>query len=255
MSRWLGPLRAALDDACVAVPFFIRDDDAGWADDALWPLLDRLAVARVPVDVAVIPAEARGDLVRELNRRRDGVSGGRGLLALHQHGWAHHNHEPTGRKCEFGSSRTRSEQLADLARGRAVMVDAFGPEAGQVFVPPWNRCTPLTALLVRELGFGVLSRDVTAARAGVPGLAELPVTVDWLAKRREGGVVDRQARGELLARAVRSVGKGEGDPRAVGVMLHHAVTGADDLAEVAELAELLAGHDWAAPQLMADLLT
>ena len=137
------------------------------------------------------------------------------------------------------------------------MVDAFGPDGGKVFVPPWNRCTPLTASLVQELGFGALSRDVTAGSADVPGLAELPVTVDWFAKRRGGGVVDRAARGELLARGGALVGNGAdaAAPRAVGVMLHHAVTGPDDLADVTELADLLAGHERAVPQLMADLLS
>ena len=126
-----------------------------------------------------------------------------------------------------------------------------------MFVPPWNRCTRVTATLVRDFGFLALSRDVTAGREDVPGLVELPVTVDWFAKRRGGGVVDRYERGELLAAAVRAVRTRDEDaraPRAVGVMLHHAVTGADDLVDVEALADLLAGHPRAAPRLMAELL-
>ena len=262
MSGWLEPVHAALDEAPAPVPFFVRDDDAGWGDDALWALLDRVAAAHVPVDVAVIPAAVTEALAGELNHRVEEARGGPGGLAVHQHGWTHDNHEPTGRKCEFGPSRDPSEQREDLTRGRTVMVEAFGPDAGQVFVPPWNRCTPHTARLVHELGFQALSRDLSAGPAAVPGLAELPVTVDWFARRRGGGSVDSTERGALLASAVRAVssaaeGTDDGGPapRAVGVMLHHAVTGSGDLTEVGELADLLSAHPHAAPHLMLDLLT
>ncbi len=257
MSGWLDPLTDALDRADRPVPFFIRDDDAGWGDAALWPLLDRLRAAHVPVDVAVIPAAAGPALITGLNRRREEVADGRRLLDVHQHGWTHRNHEPAGRKCEFGSARQRSEQLTDLVSGRVVMADAFGPDSGRIFVPPWNRCTSQTAQLVHELGFTALSRDVSAGTAGVPGLRELPVTVDWFAKRRGGGAVDRTGRGELLAAAVSScIARGDEavPPAAVGVMLHHAEARAEDLADISELAELLAAHDRAAPGLMTELL-
>lgn len=261
MSGWLDPLHAALDDAPAPVPFFVRDDDAGWDDNALWVLLDRLAAAPVPVDVAVIPAEVTAALAGELNRRVEEFRGDPGGVAVHQHGWTHDNHEPTGRKCEFGPSRDAAEQMADLTSGRTVMLDVFGPDAGHVFVPPWNRCTQQTASLVHELGFRALSRDLSAGLAAVPGLAELPVTVDWFAKRRGGGSVDSTDRGSLLASAVREVStdaQGSADaghvPRAVGVMLHHAVTGSSDLAEVGALADLLSAHPRAAPSLMVDLL-
>ncbi len=258
MSAWLSPLREALDGADRPVPFFLRDDDAGWGDAALWPLLDRLRAALVPVDVAVIPAAAGQALVAGLNRRRAEVANGRRLLEVHQHGWTHRNHEPAGRKCEFGSARQRSEQLTDLVSGRVVMTDAFGPDAVQIFVPPWNRCTSLTAQLVHELGFTALSRDVTAGPAGIAGLRELPVTVDWFAKRRGGGAIDREGRGELLAAAVRScLGHGDeaGTASAVGVMLHHAEAGAADLTDISELAVLLAAHDRAVPTSMTELLS
>jgi hypothetical protein len=91
----------------------------------------------------------------------------------------------------------------------------------------WRCCS-------RELGFTVLSRDATAGRAGVAGLAEVPVTVDWFAKRHQVPV-DRSGRARLLAEAI------DGDDP-VGVMLHHAVTGTEDLADLGGLLALVTTH-------------
>ena len=78
---WLDPVRAALDAAPAPVPVFFRDDDAGWEDDRLFALLDRFAVAGLPMDVAVIPAALHGELVDELGARARA-----GEVHLHQHG-------------------------------------------------------------------------------------------------------------------------------------------------------------------------
>jgi hypothetical protein len=242
MAGWLAPLEAALGDAVRPVDFFFRDDDAGWADDRLFALMDRFATVGVPLDVAVIPAELHGDLVTELTARAAVA----GLVGYHQHGWCHVNHESEGRKYEFGPSRSPQLQRADLAHGRVVMAEAFGPDCGAVFVPPWNRCTDVTARLLVELGFTVLSRDVTAAPLDVPGLLECPVAVDWWARRR-GVRVDSAGRGALLAVAA-------GQQPAVGVMLHHEVMADGDLAELDELLRLLSDHDSASLHRVRDLV-
>ncbi len=231
MSEWLDPLRRALDAQAGPVEVFFRDDDAGWADEALRALLDQFGAAGVPIDVAVIPGALTARLADELEFRRE-TSGG--LLALHQHGWSHANHEPEGRRCEFGPARSADEQRADLVRGAATMHDAFGLDDQPLFVPPWNRCTATTARLLTELGFAVLCRDSTATPLPGSTLPELPVTVDWFARRR-GVRVDRAGRGELLAEAVR-------DGRPVGVMLHHAVMTDADLDGLDDLLRLVADH-------------
>ena len=158
---------------------------------------------------------------------------GRNDLRVHQHGLAHVNHEPEGRKCEFGVSRSPEQQREDLARGRDVLRGLFG-DLPSVFTPPWNRCAPWTAEVLRDLGFTVLSRDVSAGTAGVPGLLELPITVDWFAKRRKVPV-DRAARGELLAEAA----AGDGP---VGLMLHHEVMSPEDREDVGALLALVGSH-------------
>ena len=45
---------------------------------------------------------------------------------MHQHGYAHVNHEPEGRKCQFGASRSAAEQSDDIAAGRELL----GSQAG-----------------------------------------------------------------------------------------------------------------------------
>ena len=103
MTAWLDPVREALDRAPAPVTLFFRDDDAGWRDDRLLALLDRFDDVCLPIDLALIPSEIGPESAAALASRVDS-SGGR--LGLHQHGFAHANHEPEGRKCEFGPSRS-----------------------------------------------------------------------------------------------------------------------------------------------------
>ena len=242
MSAWLDPLRARLDAAPRPVKFFFRDDDVGWGDERLWALLDRFTGPGRPIDLAVIPALLHRPLVGALRRRMQ-----RSNLALHQHGWAHVNHEPSGRRSEFGPSRSHDEVRADLRRGRAAMSAAFGPASSAVFVPPWNRCSEATAAALRDEGVRAVSRDATAEPFGLGGLAEIPVTVDWLAKRRGGGRVAAPERGQLLATAASA-------SRPVGVMLHHAVMTDDDLDELDDLLDVLDTHPGAVLTSMTELL-
>ena len=230
MTGWLDPLRTVLDERDGPVWFFFRDDDAGWQDDALQTLLDVFEPSGLPLDVAAIPTETTARTAELLTGRRDG---GRNDVTVHQHGFAHVNHEPEGRKCEFGVSRSPEQQRDDIARGRDLLRGLVG-DLPPLFTPPWNRCAPWTAEVLRDLGFTVLSRDLSAGRADVPGLAELPVTVDWFGKRKKVPV-DRSGRGELLADSA------AGDAP-VGVMLHHAVTSAEDFADIGELLALVAAH-------------
>jgi peptidoglycan/xylan/chitin deacetylase (PgdA/CDA1 family) len=230
-ASWLTPLRAALDESGGRVDVFFRDDDAGWDDERLWLLLGRFDAAGAPLDIAVIPEQLTADLAHRL-RARAAAAGGR--VSFHQHGWAHVNHERDGRKHEFGPSRAEADQRADIQRGRAVLLEAFGEAGVGCFVPPWNRCTDVTARLVLDLGFRVLSRDLTATSLPVPGLRQVPITVDWFA-RRNGHRVDREGRAALLAAAAR---RGR-----IGLMLHHAVMTEDDLSDLDDVLALVTAHE------------
>lgn len=221
MVRWLDPVTAALDGAPVA--FFFRDDDAGWRDDRLRALLDLFDRHELPVDLAVIPRALTPGLARELQGR-----------AVHQHGLAHVNHEPEGRKCEFGPSRSREDQLRDIAEGREILRAQL--EVQPIFTPPWNRCTAATGEALAELGFAVLSRESRAGPLGTDGLREIPVHVD-LAR------LSPEQAGERLAAAIAAGGP-------VGVMFHHAVMDDADMQRADELLALLARAD---ARLMMDL--
>ena len=225
MSAWLDPTRQALAEAGQPVTFFVRDDDVGWGDEQLFALLDVVAAVDLPIDLAVIPRALTPRLARRLQRRRQPIE-------LHQHGYAHVNHEPEGRKCEFGPVRSRARQRLDIARGQQRLRALLGPGVRPIFTPPWNRCTPETAACLVDLGFVALSRDRSAGALGVAGLAELPVSFDWFAKRK-GSPLSRDERGDLLAQQIRTA-------TPVGIMLHHAPMDADDLAALRDLLVLLA---------------
>jgi predicted deacetylase len=226
---WLEPVASALDRGADPTPVFFRDDDAGWADDRLVALIDRFARRAAPIDVAVIPAETTDSLAAALRDRaaNDGVR-------LHQHGFAHVNHEPTGRKHEFGPSRDFEAQLADLLRGREIMAERFGALVDPIFTPPWNRCTADTGAAVVAAGFDVLSRDHTAAPLNRDDLREVPVTVDWFGQTK-GVPWTRVEVAERIA-----AGVGAGGP--VGIMLHHAVTDDANLVALDDLLALLCAH-------------
>jgi peptidoglycan/xylan/chitin deacetylase (PgdA/CDA1 family) len=226
---WLDPVRRALDEATGPCPLFVRDDDAGWADDRLASLLDVLDRHGLPVDVAVIPAAVTPCSARALAARAAD-----GRVRLHQHGLVHLDHEPVGRKCEFGTARDAATQHADIGAGRRILLDAFGDLLDPVFTPPWNRCTAATGDALVAHGLRVLSRDRTAPALDRADLVEVPVSVDWFAHRK-GERLPRSGVAEQVAAAVRS-----GAP--VGLMLHHAVTDDAERAGVAELLAVLGAH-------------
>jgi peptidoglycan/xylan/chitin deacetylase (PgdA/CDA1 family) len=230
MSAWLDPLFQALDEAPVRIEFFFRDDDAGWRDDRLLLLLDLFRRYSIPVDLAVIPAELTEELSGELRRRAEMTPQ---LLAFHQHGWSHVNHEVEGRKCEFGSSRPRDRQYLDLAMGRKKIEELLDCVT-EIFTPPWNRCTEITAECLAELGFKVLSRDATAAPLNHAALAEIPVHVDWFCKRN----------GERLSyqNLSKQIAEMSAQRPNVGIMLHHAVMDEAELDHLAQLLALLSTH-------------
>lgn len=238
---WLAPVIEALDargdDPCTV---WFRDDDAGWDDDRLMALLDVFERSGVPVDVAVIPAEITDGLSAALLPRAR-----RGAIWLHQHGFAHVNHETQGRKCEFGPARSYAEQAADIVAGRDLLTEHLGDLVDPVFTPPWNRCTSDTAAAVAAAGLQVLSRDATATPLGEHTLAQVPVQVDWFGQRK-GVRWTREQLGQLIADRLLA-----DDP--VGVMLHHAVTDRDELARVEELVSLFSSHPGARPVRLMDV--
>jgi hypothetical protein len=218
---WLEALRRELDTAAGPRAFCFRDDDAGWASDRLFALLDLFGHYSVPLDVAVIPAALDAALAARLRRR---AASERGLLAFHQHGFAHANHERLGRPCEFGPDRPAHEQHREIAAGAKRLAQLLGATQ-PIFTPPWNRCAHTTGRCLLDLGFRALARDSSAPPLGLEGLHELRVHVDW----------SRPDAGGRLAAAFR-------DPGPVGVMLHHELIGPAGRQGIEQLLVLLASH-------------
>lgn len=237
-ASWLDPLRRALDTSPAPMNFFFRDDDAGWEDARLFKLLNLFSAHHIPIDLAVIPKAISEITAKRLSKRK---------ISIHQHGYAHLNHEQIGRKCEFGESRSRELQLADIAAGKQMLTELFGPAVEPIFTPPWNRCTATTTDCLRELGFTVLSRDLTASPLPVADLTELPVSVDWFAQRKKVPLRPVEI-GQLLAAATAA-------QTPVGVMLHHAIMNEAERERLGELLKLLSSHSQVRCVLMRELVS
>ena len=211
MSDWLTALRHALDARDTELRVFFRNDDAGWADGRLFQLLDVFDTHACSVDLAVIPVAASEPLASALiARRRAGAR-----IGFHQHGFSHDNHEPAGRPCEFGPSRSASLQTRDIADGQQRLNALFGRYLDPIFTPPWNRCSVHTGRAVLAAGLHAISCDSTAPPLAMANLVECPVHVDWFAKSK-GQRLDRPAWAAQLARRVAD------STEPLGIMLHHA---------------------------------
>jgi predicted deacetylase len=228
MSNWLEPISDVLDSAEQPVHFFFRDDDAGWASNRLYALLDEFAQFRIPIDLAVIPEALDHTLVDELLSRQQAQQ----LIGLHQHGYNHINHELTDRKCEFGSSRSKSQQKADIAMGQKRLHEALGSALDPIFTPPWNRCTQETVECLEEFGFRLLSRDATASELQSAILQQVPVHVNWSRMLD----IPLSELGLAIANNLKS-------NNLTGIMLHHADMDNENLKSLAELLTVFADHN------------
>jgi hypothetical protein len=230
MDRLIEAVTAALDAAPAPVTFFFRNDDAGWDDPALYRLLESLGAHGITTDLATIPAAVTADQAAQLGRYMRAS----GAARVHQHGYAHHNHESQGRKCEFGPARSVERRWADIRAGRDRLRDLFDGAVDPVFTPPWNRCDQDTLGILANEGFRILSRDVTAAPLALGSLQEVPVAIDWQKRTdRQGDAVQPLAQiAQLVA---------DGAPL-IGVMTHHATIDAAQLEQLGELGGTLASH-------------
>ncbi|MFN8058310.1 MAG: glycosyltransferase [Vicinamibacterales bacterium] len=229
---WIGRVRATLDARAHALTVFLRDDDAGWADGKLERLLTLCHSAGCPLDLAVIPeclTDVRAAWLLEARARATA------RLGLHQHGWAHVNHEAHGRSSEFGDGRSLEAVARDIDLGRARLTSLLGAAADPIFTPPWNRCRIDIAPTLAASGLTLLSRDRSAPPLPVGSpVSECPVSFDWFAKRR-GLPLGEAAWTDALC-----AGLAQSEP--FGLLLHHAVMGDADFARLGQLVALLTAH-------------
>lgn len=221
----LDAARAQLLTQQRTVNLFFRDDDVAEDEGSLRALLGLFLHHEMPINLAIIPASLTAAATVWLRRCHDRRPD---LLALNQHGWQHVNHEPTGRKCEFGGARNYQQQYADIRRGKEVLEQTLGAAFAPVFTPPWNRCTTDTYRALAELGFHALSALRVAQPVVGYSFRELSVTLDLY--RWRGGAA-MKAPGEFVSELIDQLRAGD----TIGIMLHHKVMDATAWAWLAAL--------------------
>jgi hypothetical protein len=110
---------------------FFRADDIALAGRQFADMLAVFARHEVPLALAVVPAwmtSLRWKTMKQM------TTGDAKLWCWHQHGWRHQNHEPCGKKQEFGPARAAEDIRKDLDRGRRwrpferIYADSHRPE-------------------------------------------------------------------------------------------------------------------------------
>jgi len=224
----LSSIAAAIERRRKPLTVFFRDDDIGWANEKLAALCNRFAHFDAPLDLAVIPGSLDGDTANDVIRIIREYSQ---ILGLHQHGYTHTNHQHSGRKCEFGNSRSFEEKSRDIALGRERLHKILGELIDPIFTPPWNRCTADTCEILVEQEFLALSRIAGSEEIEHSGLVDISATLDWN-KWQLIGSVNPTSGGDRVT-------KGFEQLETVGVMLHHEQLTEPDLDRLSAFIELL----------------
>jgi peptidoglycan/xylan/chitin deacetylase (PgdA/CDA1 family) len=224
-----------------------RDDDA----TAPTPLLEMLLQLAdgVPLALAVIPASARPELARTLERAP--------AASVVQHGWLHRNHsESGGKKSEYGPGRPQSRVAAEIAAGRTRLAAMFGRRVLPVFVPPWNHIAPEYMPLLAESGVRALSAMASSRRPAPESIARIDIGLDLVDWHRGRGFIGREAALGGLIAGLQAMRTGLAAAPAFGILTHHAVmdrAGAAFLARLVEATRSHAAASWAGlPELLPE---
>ena len=189
---------------------FFRVDDVAAPGRAFSKLISLFHNHQTPLTLAVVPAwltKPRWRHLQELCEQK------RSLCCWMQHGWRHLNHEPHGKKLEFGPSRPLSQKRQDLLLGFERLRDLMGDEFLPAFTPPWNRCDHETLGVLEEMGHKALSRNLGAQPPAPATLPEYPVTVDLHSRKEKAAAQGWQS---LFKELGQSLGNGY-----CGIMIHH----------------------------------
>ncbi|HEX5077514.1 MAG TPA: polysaccharide deacetylase family protein, partial [Geminicoccaceae bacterium] len=222
-----------------AIRLWWRDDDAGRDDPRLERLLELAERRALPVALAVVPA-----WLADSAQARIAASPQASVL---QHGYAHRNHAPPGQKsCEL-AGRALAAIEAELARGRATLVEAFGADFLAVLVPPWNRLDRQLIGRLTACGFcGLSTYGRRAAAEPAPGLIQVNTHLDPIDWRGERLFVGEMAALERLIAVL--------DPdEPIGILSHHLAMDEPGWRFLDRLLGVLAAHPGAALCHAADL--
>ena len=189
---------------------FFRADDVAVPGRQMARLLEIFTRQATPLALAVVPAWLTAPRWQALRR----MAGSRpDLWCWHQHGWRHWNHEPSGKKQEFGPARSREALARDLRGGRRRLETLMGSAFTPIFTPPWNRCSEITLALLGEMGYNAVSRSRGSQPPSPPGLADHAVDVDLHTDRSPTADAGWQRLMDALRRGL--------DRPSCGIMIHH----------------------------------
>ena len=189
---------------------FFRADDVAVPSKGFTRLMDLFVRYGAPLSLGVVPAwlsEPRWLYLKGFKQR------GSDLWCWHQHGWRHQNHVKTGKKQEFGPSRTQVQIKRDLIQGRRRLELHMGKDFFPVFTPPWNRCNLSTLISLKELGYHAVSRSLGSQPSAPVGLPDFQVNVDLHTRKDRASGVGWKGLFEDIKTAL-----GNGF---CGIMIHH----------------------------------
>jgi hypothetical protein len=214
MASWqaLADEAARWRDAGRTASLWWRDDDATDRGAALDRLIALHRGTRVPLALAVVPANATQGLA-------DRLADERGIDVL-QHGYAHVNHASPAekKKMELGPHRPAMMVLGELGTGWLALERLFD-RALPVLVPPWNRIAPNLVPTLSEIGFRGLSTFGHRGRRAPRGLVEINTHADLLDWRGNRGFVGEEAALGALVTALAESRTASNEP--VGILSHH----------------------------------
>lgn len=196
-------------DSSEPIPILFRADDIGVLSAHFSEMMRLFNHYHLPLCLAVVPTW--------LTRRRwdamgEQIDTGSDLWCWHQHGWNHANHEPSGKKNEFGPTRTAVAMESEIRKGRDRLVQLIGKDFQPFFTPPWNRCSQEAIRVCKNLGFRGISRS-RGEQKEPAALPDFYINVD-LHTRKEA---DQAAALEGLCGEFRQAI----NDRCIGVMIHH----------------------------------
>ncbi len=208
-NRLSGIISSAGEKRETPLKVLFRADDIAEIDHKFDELMHLFMDSRTPLCLAVVPTWLETNRWQEMSC----YTPDNPLWCWHQHGWSHENHEPIGKKQEFGPNRSNEAIGADLRRGKEKLETIMGETFYPVFTPPWNRCSQITMEYLQKNGFQAISRYHNAQPTVPAGLPEINLNID-LHTRKESD--PQTSWNNLLHEFETAAGNGF-----LGIMIHH----------------------------------
>jgi len=234
-------------DSGTQATFWWRDDDAIEPTPALARMLDMAEVYKVPLALAVIPAQATQDLADLVNVHPD--------ICILQHGFSHTNHALSGeKKSELSARRGLETMLWELSYGHRVL--RMFDHARPVLVPPWNRLSSPVLEALSGLGFQGLSTYAARSAAwAAPGLLVVNTHVDVIDWKQTRGFIGTEAVLAGVVSHLKNKRLGMADAaEPTGLLSHHLVHDEACWTFIEDFLHHLGTHDGAKVVSLAEVL-